>query len=195
MRFFAVFIKLVLKSVLMVAVLGACAPVMDATSDGPIRQNPGTRTLGAVLDDDRIEDVTLVNIKKVGPEMRKGHISVVSFNGVVLLVGQVPTDALRSKAAAAASKVQKVRQVQNALTVGPNISFGARSYDSWLTTKIKSKYAFNNDVNGQRIKVITENGVIYLMGLVTQKEADRAAAVAQRTGGAQRVVKAFEYID
>lgn len=191
MRFFAVFIK----SVLMLAMLGACAPVMDATSDGPIRQNPGTRTLGTVLDDDHIEDVVLVNIKKIGPEMRKGHISVVSFNGVVLLVGQVPTDALRSKAAAAASKVQKVRQVQNALTVGSNVSFGARSYDSWLTTKIKTKYAFNNDVNGQRIKVITENGVIYLMGLVTQKEADRAAAAAQNTGGAQRIVKAFEYID
>jgi osmotically-inducible protein OsmY len=187
MRFFAVF--------LMVALLGACAPVMDATSDGPIRQNPGTRTLGTVLDDDHIEDVALVNIKKVGPEMRRGHFTVVSYNGVVLLVGQVPTDALRSKAAAAAAKVQKVRQVQNALTVGPNISFGARSYDSWLTTKVKTKYAFNNDINGQRIKVITENGVIYLMGLVTQLEADRAAAVAQHTGGAQRVVKAFEYID
>ncbi len=187
MRFFTVFMMLV--------ALSACAPVMDATSDGPIRQNPGTRTLGAVLDDDRIEDVALVNIKKVGPEMRKGHISVISFNGVVLLVGQVPTDALRTKAAAAASKVQKVRQVQNALTVGQNISFGARSYDSWLTTKIKTKYAFNNDVNGQRVKVITENGVIYLMGLVTQKEADRAASVAQNTGGAQRIVKAFEYID
>lgn len=191
MRFLAVLIK----SVLMVAVLGACAPVMDATSDGPIRQNPGTRTLGTVLDDDHIEDVALVNIKKIGPEIRRGHFTVVSFNGVVLLVGQVPTDALRSKAAAVAAKVQKVRQVQNALTVGPNISFGARSYDSWLTTKVKTKYAFNNDVNGQRIKVITENGVIYLMGLVTQTEADRAATVAQHTGGAQRVVKAFEYID
>lgn len=191
MRFFAVFLKLVL----LVVFLGACAPVMDATSDGPIRQNPGTRTLGAVLDDDHIEDVALVNIKKVGPEMRKGHFTVVSYNGVVLLVGQVPTEALRSKAAAVAAKVQKVRQVQNALTVGPNISFGARSYDSWLTTKVKTKYAFNNDVNGQRVKVITENGVIYLMGLMTQLEADRAAAVAQHTDGAQRVVKAFEYID
>jgi osmotically-inducible protein OsmY len=180
---------------LMIVTLASCASVMDATSDGPIRQNAGTRTAGAVFDDGRIEDVALVNIKKVGPEMRKGHITVVSFNGVVLLVGQVPTDALRTQAAAAASKVQKVRQVQNALTVGPNIRFGARSHDAWLTTKVKTKYAFNNDVNGQRIKVITENGVVYLIGLVTQKEADRAAAAAQNTGGAQRIVKAFEYID
>ena len=130
MRFLAVF--------LMVSMLGACASVMDATSDGPIRQNPGTRTAGTVLDDDHTEDVVLVNIKKVGPEMRKGNFTAVSFNGVVLLIGQVPTDALRSKAAEVAAKVQRVRQVQNALTVGPNIRFASRSYDSWLTTKVKS---------------------------------------------------------
>ncbi len=187
MRFITVF--------LMITMLGACASVMDATSDGPIRQNPGTRTAGTVLDDDHTEDVVLVNIKKVGPEMRKGNFTVVSFNGVVLLLGQVPTDALRSKAAEVAAKVQRVRQVQNALTVGPNIRFSSRSYDSWLTTKVKTKYAFDNDINGQRIKVITENKVIYLMGLVTQREGDLAASVAQNTSGAKRVVKAFEYID
>ena len=187
MRFLTAFFVIILSA--------ACAPVMDATSDGPIRQNPGTRTTGTVLDDSRIEDVALVNIKKTDPAMRKGHITVVSFNGVVLLVGQVSTDELRTKAATAASKVQRVRQVQNALTVGPNIRFSTRSHDAWLTTKVKSKYAFNNDVNGQRIKVVTENGVVHLMGLVTQKEADRAAAVAQTTSGAKRIVKAFEYID
>ncbi len=75
---------------LLFVALSACAPVMDATSDGPIKQNPGTRTVGTVLDDGYIEDVAMVNINKVSPEMRKGHISVVSYNGVVLLVGQVP---------------------------------------------------------------------------------------------------------
>jgi osmotically-inducible protein OsmY len=187
MRLFAVF--------LMVALLGACAPVMDATSDGPIRQNPGTRTMGSVLDDDHIEDIALVNIRKTSPKMRKAHVSVVSYNGVVLLVGQVPSEELRTQAAAAASRVKRVRQVQNALTVEPNIPVSARMYDSWLTTKVKSKYTFNNDINGHRIKVVTENGAIYLMGLVRQREADRAAKVAQQTAGAQRIVKAFEYID
>lgn len=185
MRFFAVF--------LLIGALAACAPVMDATSKGPIRQNPGTRTFGTVLDDGHIEDVTRVNIRKINPKMRKAHVSVISYNGVVLLVGQVPTEEFRSRAAEAASRVKRVRQVQNALTVEPNIPVSARMYDSWLTTKVKTKYAFNNDVSG--IKVVTENGVIYLMGLVKQAEADRAALVAQRTGGAQRIVKAFEYID
>ncbi|MCC7515919.1 MAG: BON domain-containing protein [Pseudomonadales bacterium] len=184
-----------LMTCMMVVFLAACAPIMDATSDGPIRQNAGKRTMGAALDDSRIEDVALVNIKKVSPEMRKGNITVVSFNGVVLLLGQVPSETLRTKAAEAASKVQKVRQVQNELTVGRNITFGARSYDSWLTTKVKTKYAFNNDVNGQRVKVVTENKVIYLMGLMKRREADLAASSAQTTSGARRIVKAFEYID
>lgn len=186
--------RLIVTTLLML-MLGACAPVMDATSDGPIRQNHGKRSFGSVLDDENIESVAIVNIKKVNPRMRSAHINVVSYNGVVLLVGQVPTDELRSKAADAVSRVKRVRQVQNALTVEPNIGAGARMYDSWLTTKIKTKYAFNNDINGQRIKIVTENGVVYLMGLVKQVEADRAALVAQRTGGAQRIVKAFEYID
>lgn len=185
----------ILVVLLTAVLLAACAPVMDAASDGPIRQNPGTRTFGTVLDDDHIEDIALVNIRKVSPKMRNAHVSVVSYNGVVLLVGQVPDEELRSKAAAAAAKVKRVRQVQNALTVGPNIRVSARMYDSWLTTKVKSKYAVNNDVNGQRIKVVTENGAIYLMGLVRQREGERAALVAQQTSGAQRIVKAFEYID
>ena len=187
-------LRLISASLLMVLLTG-CAAVMDASSDGPLRQNQGTRTFGTVLDDDHIEDVVEVNIKKVSPEMRKGHISVVSFNGVVLLVGQVPSESLRTRAADAASKVKKVRQVQNALTVGPNIKFGARSNDSWLTTKVKTGYAFNNDVNGQRVKVVTENKVVYLMGLVTQREGELAASSAQRTGGVTRIVKAFEYIN
>lgn len=175
--------------------LGACAPIMDATSDGPIRENPGKRSFGSKLDDQRIEDITKVNIKKISPQLRKAHFDVVSYNGVVLLIGQVQTDEFRSRAASVASNTLRVRQVQNALTVGPNTSAAVRMYDAWLTTKVKTKFAFNNDINGQRIKVVTENGVVYLMGLVSQREGDRAAGVAQRTGGAQRIVKAFEYID
>lgn len=180
---------------LLLTMLGACAPVMDATSKGPIRQNPSTRTVGAVIDDDNIETVTKVNINKISPAMRKAHVDVVSYNGVVLLVGQVPNEDLRARAAEVASNVKRVRQVQNALTVEPNIRAGARMYDSWLTTKVKTKLAFNNQIRSGRIKVVTENGVVYLMGLVRQAEADRAALVAQRTGGAQRIIKAFEYID
>lgn len=184
-----------LTAFLLLAVLGACAPVMDATSDGPIKQNPGTRTVGTVLDDSHIEDVALVNIRKVSPEMRNAHISVVSYNGVVLIVGQVPNENLRSQAAEAAARVKKVRQVQNALTVEKNIPASARMYDSWLTTKVKSKFAFDKQIKSGRIKVITENGAVYMMGLVTQKTANRAASIAQQTNGAQRIVKAFEYID
>jgi len=175
--------------------LAGCASVMDATSDGPIRQYSGSRTTGAAMDDEHIENITTVNIKKADQRLRASHFNVVSYNGVVLLVGQVPNEALRNKAAEVASNVKRVRQVQNALTVGPNISGGTRFADGWLTTKIKTKYLFNNDLSARRIKVITENGVVYLMGLVKQREGDLAARVAQQTGGTQRIVKAFEYVD
>lgn len=187
MRLFATF--------LMGFLLCACAPIMDATSKGPIRQDPGTRTVGSALDDSNIENITLVNIRKIDQKMRRANITVVSYNGVVLLLGQVPTEDLRRRAAEVAADVKRVRQVQNALTVGPNTRASVRMYDSWLTTKIKTKFAFNQQVDSGRIKVVTENGHVYLMGLVRQAEADRAAQVAQRTDGAQRIVKAFEYID
>jgi osmotically-inducible protein OsmY len=179
----------------LIFLLGACSSVMDATSDGPIKQNPTTRTFGSLIDDENIENVTIVNIKKINPRMRNAHFNVVSYNGVVLLVGQVPDEELRVQAATAASNVKRVRQVQNALTVEANTSAAVRSYDSWLTTKIKGAFALDNDINGARIKVITENGVVYLMGLVRQSQADRATAAAQQIQGTQRIVKAFEYID
>ncbi len=173
----------------------ACAPVMDAASTGPIKQNPTERTFGSAIDDESIENITSVNINKASNELRSAHINVVSYNGVVLLVGQAPSDSARSRAANIAANVQRVRQVQNAITVEPNVSLAVRSYDTLLTTKIKSKFALDNEVKGKNIKIITENGVVYLMGLVSQQQADRAASLAQKTDGAQRIVKAFEYID
>lgn len=175
--------------------LGACAPLMDATHQGPIHQNAGKRTIGVIIDDEHVEEVTMVNINKADERLRNAHINVVSFNGVVLLIGQVPSEDLRQRAATVASNTLRVRQVQNGLTVEPNASAAVRSYDSWLTTKIKVQFAADSTINAGRVKVVTENGVIYLMGLVTQHEADRAASIAQQTDGAQRVVKAFEYID
>ncbi|HQQ62693.1 MAG TPA: BON domain-containing protein [Pseudomonadales bacterium] len=175
-------------------IISGCAPVLDATHSKPIQQNPGKRTLGQAFDDENIEEIFLVNLKKTDDRFMSAHVNAVCFNGVIVLIGQVPSEELRQTAARVASNL-RVRQVQNALTVGPNATPAVRSYDAWLTTKIKAKFAADNDINAGRVKVVTENGVIYLMGLVTQREADKAASLAQATDGAQRIVKAFEYID
>lgn len=175
-------------------IISGCAPVLDATHSKPIQQNPGKRTLGQAFDDEHIEELFLVNLKKTDSRFMSAHVNSVCFNGVIVLIGQVPDEDLRQSAASVASNL-RVRQVQNALTVGPNAPAAVRSYDAWLTTKIKAKFSADSEINAGRVKVVTENGVIYLMGLVTQHEADKAASIAQDTDGAQRIVKAFEYID
>lgn len=181
--------------ILVLILLTGCAATVDMAHKGPVRENKTERRWAVVMNDENIETVTTVNIRKADIRLRKSHFNVVSYNGVVLLVGQVPNDELRAKAATAASNVKDVRQVNNALTTGPAISGSVRTYDSWLTTKVKTKLLFTPDIDSDSIKIVTENGVVYMMGLITQKDANKVANIAQRTGGAQRIVKAFEYVD
>lgn len=173
-----------------------CSSVLTATRDGPIDDNRGTRTIGSKIDDSLIETKAAVNIAKAHPDLENGsNIVVASYNGVVLIAGQTPRSELKELAEQAASSVQRVKRVHNELQVLPPSSGLARSNDAWLTTKIKTQMLANQDVPGSRIKVITENGIVYLLGLVSRQEGNRATAVVQGVSGVQRIVKLFEYID
>lgn len=175
--------------------LGGCTTVLEATHDGPIQQDPGKRTFGTYMDDQKIETITAVNINKASPALKDSNINVNVFNGVVLLTGQVPDNDQRLLAGRTAQQVQNVRQVYNEIQVRGNVSFLATSSDAWLTTKVKSSLLANKEIDSGRIKIITENGVVYLMGLLTRAEAERAADATRSIGGVQKVVKAVEYID
>ncbi len=153
------------------------------------------RTAGTVVEDQNIELKVASAIRKDPDLSKNAHISVVSYNNVVLLVGQVPSAALRARAAELARGVEKVRRVHNELTVGKPIDFSTRSADTWLTTKVKSALLGTEGLNAIHTKVITENGVVYLMGLVTHKEGDAVARRVQQVEGVKRVVKVFEYLD
>ncbi|MCB1616967.1 MAG: BON domain-containing protein [Pseudomonadales bacterium] len=179
---------------LMIITLTSCVSFVDATRKEPIKSDPGIRTFGNFIDDNAIETVACVNIRKAHTDLRAAHVSCVSFNGVVLLVGQVKNDEQRKLATTVAEKVKEVRQVHNELTLGGPISLPARSNDTWLTSKVKTKLLADREIPGNRIKVVTENGVVYLMGLLTNSEADRAVTVARNTAGVQKVVRVFEYI-
>lgn len=179
---------------LMVASIG-CTTVMNATTNEPIELNPGKRTIGMRIDDSRIETVASVNINKAHERLDEAPIAVHSYNAVVLLVGQVPNAELRSLAGDTVSKLHSVRQVHNELEVEAPIAFTTRTNDTWLTTKVKSKLYASRDVEGGRVKVVTENGSVYLMGLVSRAEADRITDIVRHTGGVKRVVRVFEYID
>lgn len=176
--------------------IGGCTSVLTASREKPIEDDRGTRTIGSKIDDSLIETKVGVNVAKASPDLDKGsHIVVSSYNGVVLLAGQTPRAELKSLAEQAAGQVQRVKKVHNELQVMQPSSILARNNDAWLTTKIKAQMLADANVPGSRIKVITENGIVYLLGLLTQQEATRATSVVQNVSGVQKIVKLFEYID
>ncbi|AQQ68509.1 phospholipid-binding protein [Microbulbifer agarilyticus] len=179
----------------LLALLGGCATVLDATHDGPIQPDPGERSFGTYIDDQQLETITKVNLRKAHPELKESNIDVTSFNGVVLLTGQVSSNDLRNLAGQTAQQVHSVRQVYNEVQVRGTTSVLARTSDTWLTTKVKGALMTDKEIDSGRIKIVTENGVVYLMGLLTRQEAENAAEKTRTVGGVQKVVKAVEYID
>lgn len=175
--------------------LGGCTSAIHAVKKEPFQPDPTETSLGTDLDDWQMDTVISVNIKKAAPELERSHINVHSYNKVVLLTGEVPSSELRTLAGDTARNYRGARQVHNEIQIQGATSMLARTNDAWLSTKVKSKLLAYRDIKGSRVKVITENGVVYLMGLVTRGEADRITNVASNTGGARKVVRVFEYID
>jgi osmotically-inducible protein OsmY len=176
--------------------ISGCNSVINASREAPIDDDRGTRTFGSKIDDSLIETKVAVNIAKASPDLdNNSHIVVTSFNGIVLLAGQTPRADLKQLAEQTASQVQKVKKVNNELQVIAPSSMLARSNDAWLTSKIKTEMLTDSAIPGSRIKVVTENGIVYLLGLLTQAEATRATNLVQGVSGVQKIVKLFEYID
>jgi len=181
---------------LVVAFLSAgCATVIAPLSDHDIDRQHGKRTLGAVIEDQAIEFKTRVNLRRNEAIPGDARISATSWNGQVLLTGQVPSSETGQAAHQTAFAIRHVQHVHNELEVSSRKSWLARVNDGWITFRVKGRLLFGPDVPGRRIKVVTENGVIYLMGLVNHVEAEQAVQVARKAYGVQKIVKIFEYID
>ena len=118
-----------------------------------------------------------------------------SYNGRVLLIGQVPNSDVKDTATALAKGVEGVNEVYNELTVSPKISFAQISKDSWLTTQVKSKMFVDGRVKATDVKVISENGEVFLLGNVTQSQANAVADIASKISGVKKVIKVFKYLD
>lgn len=175
--------------------LSGCSSIISATTDGPLHEDYGRRTPGTAMDDNDIETKIEVNLSKTDATFDAAHVNVHAYNGVVLLVGQVPTEDLKTTATDIAQKTRKVRRVHNELEIAGPVSTLAKANDTWITSKIKSKLLIAESVQSDRVVVITENGATYLMGLVTNDEAERAADIARNTSGVRKVVKIFEIIE
>jgi osmotically-inducible protein OsmY len=151
------------------------------------------RTSGIQIEDQNIE-------LKAGPRVRAAaggeaaHINVTSYNRLVLLTGEVPTEAARRAAEQAATQVENVRSIVNELAVVGVSSLTSRSNDAILTGRVKAAFVDLADLQVNAVKVITERGVVHLMGRVTEREAERATQAARRVPGVQKVVRVFEII-
>jgi osmotically-inducible protein OsmY len=174
----------------LLAMLQGCASVT-----GPVSEDYGKRTLGTVWDDQMIESRGGANIRAANAELDDAHLSVTSFNGMVLLTGQVQSEEVKLAAGAAIKDLRKVRTVHNELEIAGPTSMMARTNDAWLTTKVKTALFTGEDTEAGRVKVVTENGIVYLMGLLSRTEADAAVEKTRQVFGVQKIVKVFEYIN
>jgi len=174
--------------------LSGCLPLVAAGAASVALVATDRRSAGAQLDDAAIEGrISGEADSRFGD---KAHVSVTSYNGVVLLTGEVPDESAREAMATLARSTDRVRGVQNELQVAPPAGLTERTNDAYLTSVVKTRFLEANDkFSATHVKVVTDRKVVYLMGLVKRAEADAAAAIAASTKGVARVVKVFEYLD
>ena len=172
--------------------LAGCGPEMIAVGAVNVAISAGDpRSTGAQIDDQTIEfKVTTAAGSKWGNEV---HLNVTSYNGIVLLTGEAPSTVVQDEITQIAKSTDRVRIVQNEMVIGPVTDLGARTNDTYITSKVKSRLLAEDNVKGIYVKVVTERSVVYLMGIVPRGEADQAAQVAATTSDVARVVKVFEY--
>jgi osmotically-inducible protein OsmY len=173
--------------------LNGCIPLAITGVVATAQIATDRRTTGAQLDDEFIEDKAIAQISdRLKSDI---HVNVTSYNGIALLTGEVPTEASKTEVAQIIKSMPKVRIVQNELVVGPTTSLSARTNDTYITSKVKSRFVeAHSKFQINHVKVVTERSVVYLMGIVRRDEGDAAAEIARTTSGVERVVKVFEYI-
>lgn len=174
--------------------LGGCIPLVIGGVAATAQIATDRRSTGAQLDDELIEDKTVAELLE-RYKGREVHVNVTSYNGNVLVTGEAPSESVKSDIGEIVRRMPKARSVQNEMLVGPATNLGSRSNDTLITSKVKARFVEANRFQINHVKVVTERGVVYLMGVVRQDEGDAAADIARRTNGAQRVVKVFEYIN
>lgn len=175
----------------------SCTTILvETTGDQGMSEDPTERSTGARVEDQSIETRVIVNMKSQEPEFRKANFDVVSHNGVVLLIGQVASNDLKNKASEIASQASsKIKRIHNELEVAGKTSLLSRSNDTWIATKVRTQMLANRDVPSGQVRVIAENGAVYLMGMIDQASGDNAARLARNVAGVTKVVKVFEYLN
>ena len=174
--------------------LQGCVPLVATGAGAGALMANDRRTSGAYIEDQEIELRTANRIGDAFPSDYV-HVNVTSYNRAVLLTGEVPDDATKQKISDIAKNVGNVKNVTNELAIAPPALLSARTNDTYITTKVKTRFVDAKRFPITAVKVVTENGVVYLLGLVTQQEGNDAAEIASTTSGVKKVVKMFEYVE
>ncbi len=177
---------------IIIPLLHGCAAAVLGGAGTAVLVAEDRRTVGTVTEDQGIE---LKAASRIGDRFRDVHVNITSYNRMVLLTGEAPDAATRSEIERVARAVENVRGVYNEIAVSGNTALSARANDSYLTSKVKARFVDQQKFNAFHVKVVTEANVVYLLGLVKRKEAADATEIARTTGGVQKVVKLFDYLD
>lgn len=186
------FNKVILIAVLLL--LQGCGAALVAGTAGAVSSATDRRTLGTQIDDNNIEIKAAIALKEDETLAKFSNISVVSLNGNVLLLGQTPTTEMRDIAYAKVKPIVGIKKIHNQIRIGNITGMSTKTHDTWLTSKVKTKLLTTEHVSSNDIKVITENGEVFLMGLVTEAEANTAVEIARNVSGVVKVIKVFEYL-
>jgi len=181
----------VIASLALLALQG-CVPAMIAAGVGASALvATDRRSTGAQLDDESIE--LKINTAASGSYGNDIHLNVTSYNATVLLTGEVPTKAIEDDIVKVARTTDRVKKVDSYLVIGPSSEMSQRTNDTYITSKVKARFVESDKFSATQVKVVTERGVVYLMGIVSRQEGDAAAQLAATTSGVAKVVKVFEY--
>ncbi len=183
------------RAALALATLSAaqgCIPVIVGGTGMAVAMVSDRRSSGTYVEDEGIEWKANKWISdRLGDKV---HLNATSFNRKLLLTGEAFNEASRDEAGRVAASVENVREVVNELRVAPTSTFSARSNDSYISSKVKARFVDQKEFRIQHVKVVTEAGTVYLLGLVSQREGNAATEIARTTSGVQKVVRVFEYV-
>ncbi len=176
--------------------LPACSPVLvvGATAGTGAFMVADRRSASRILEDQAIEMKATDSIYRDEKLGKAVHVAVTSYNGIVLLTGQAPSEALRQRVADIVRPLRSVREVYNEIRVGPRPSFDDNAHDAWITAQVKTKLVARRGPF-THVKVVTSNAIVYLMGLSNEQEAREAIDLARSLDEVDDVVALFEYID
>ncbi|MGH8727477.1 MAG: BON domain-containing protein [Burkholderiales bacterium] len=186
----------VFSMALILPMLQGCFPLVAggaaAGVGGAVLVAEDRRTVGSITEDQEIEFKARARVAEQVKEPT--HISVTSYNRTVLLTGQAPSEEIKKQVEALVADMSNVRAIENDIQIAAPSSLTSRANDSYLTSKVKARMLDAKQFQANHVKVVTENNVVYLLGLVTRKEAEAATEIARTTEGVQKVVKVFEYV-